>query len=56
MSIIKTFIQVAIKIVDKRRLDSENLAKVYREIQVLKHIKHPHIIKLYQVSVYLLQK
>ncbi|KAI1713213.1 protein kinase domain-containing protein [Ditylenchus destructor] len=41
--------EVAIKIVDKRRLDSENLAKVYREIQVLKHIKHPHIIKLYQV-------
>uniref|UniRef100_A0A915DZD9 Protein kinase domain-containing protein n=1 Tax=Ditylenchus dipsaci TaxID=166011 RepID=A0A915DZD9_9BILA len=41
--------EVAIKIVDKRRLDSENLAKIYREIQVLKHIKHPHIIKLYQV-------
>ncbi|KAI1716935.1 protein kinase domain-containing protein [Ditylenchus destructor] len=41
--------EVAIKIVDKRRLDSENLAKVYREIQVLKHIKHPHIIKLYQL-------
>jgi serine/threonine protein kinase len=41
--------EVAIKIVDKRRLDSENLAKVHREIQVLKMIKHPHIIKLYQV-------
>jgi serine/threonine protein kinase len=40
---------VAIKIVDKRRLDSENLTKVYREIEVLKKIRHPHIIKLYQV-------
>jgi serine/threonine protein kinase len=40
---------VAIKIVDKRRLDAENLTKVYREIEVLKKIRHPHIIKLYQV-------
>jgi hypothetical protein len=41
---------VAIKIVDKRRLDAENLTKVYREIEVLKKIRHPHIIKLYQVN------
>jgi len=40
---------VAIKIVDKRRLDAENLTKIYREIEVLKRIRHPHIIKLYQV-------
>ncbi|KAE9556021.1 hypothetical protein FO519_000767 [Halicephalobus sp. NKZ332] len=40
---------VAIKIVDKRRLDQENLTKIYREIEVLKRIRHPHIIKLYQV-------
>uniref|UniRef100_A0A7E4VJZ0 non-specific serine/threonine protein kinase n=1 Tax=Panagrellus redivivus TaxID=6233 RepID=A0A7E4VJZ0_PANRE len=40
---------VAIKIVDKRRLDEENLTKVYREIEVLKKIRHPNIIKLYQV-------
>lgn len=42
--------KVAIKIVDKRRLDSDNLAKIYREILVLKRIRHPHIIKLYQVG------
>ncbi|KAI6235987.1 Protein kinase domain-containing protein [Aphelenchoides besseyi] len=41
--------EVAIKIIDKRRLDSENLKKMYREIQVLKKIRHPHMIKLYQV-------
>ncbi|KAI6176413.1 Protein kinase domain-containing protein [Aphelenchoides bicaudatus] len=41
--------EVAIKIIDKRRLDPESLKKVYREIQVLKKTKHPHIIKLYQV-------
>ncbi|CAJ0945084.1 unnamed protein product, partial [Mesorhabditis belari] len=41
--------EVAIKIVDKTRLDKENLDKVYREIEVLKRLNHPHIIKLYQV-------
>lgn len=41
--------EVAIKIVDKTRLDKENLAKVYREIDVLKMLNHPNIIKLYQV-------
>ncbi|VDN21948.1 unnamed protein product, partial [Gongylonema pulchrum] len=41
--------EVAIKIVDKTRLDDENLAKVYREIEVLKRLSHPHIIRLYQV-------
>lgn len=41
--------EVAIKIIDKRRLDEENLKKAYREIQMLKKVKHPHLLKLYQV-------
>uniref|UniRef100_A0A914NGJ6 non-specific serine/threonine protein kinase n=1 Tax=Meloidogyne incognita TaxID=6306 RepID=A0A914NGJ6_MELIC len=41
--------EVAIKIVDKRRLDANNLAKIYREIEVLKRLRHPHIVRLYQV-------
>uniref|UniRef100_A0A1I7Z0E2 non-specific serine/threonine protein kinase n=1 Tax=Steinernema glaseri TaxID=37863 RepID=A0A1I7Z0E2_9BILA len=41
--------EVAIKIVNKSRLDSENLAKIYREIDILKRVKHPNIVKLYQV-------
>ena len=41
--------QVAIKIIDKSKLDKVNLEKVYREVQVLKLLDHPHIIKLYQV-------
>ena len=43
------FLQVAIKIIDKSKLDKVNLEKVYREVQVLKLLDHPHIIKLYQV-------
>ncbi|XP_059866236.1 serine/threonine-protein kinase SIK1 isoform X1 [Delphinus delphis] len=41
--------QVAIKIIDKTRLDSSNLEKIYREVQIMKLLSHPHIIKLYQV-------
>lgn len=42
--------QVAIKIIDKTQLDDTNLKKVYREIQIMKLLHHPHIVKLYQVS------
>lgn len=43
--------QVAIKIIDKTQLDAVNLEKIYREVQIMKMLDHPHIIKLYQVSV-----
>jgi len=42
-------LQVAIKIIDKSQLDSANLQKVYREVDIMKQLDHPHIIKLYQV-------
>ncbi|XP_075957170.1 serine/threonine-protein kinase SIK3 homolog isoform X2 [Anarhichas minor] len=41
--------KVAIKIVDKTQLDDENLKKIFREVQIMKLLKHPHIIRLYQV-------
>lgn len=41
--------QVAIKIIDKSQLDPVNLLKVYREVDIMKQLDHPHIIKLYQV-------
>nr|XP_015192845.1 PREDICTED: serine/threonine-protein kinase SIK2 [Lepisosteus oculatus] len=41
--------EVAIKIIDKSQLDSVNLEKIYREVQIMKILDHPHIIKLYQV-------
>ncbi|XP_042199789.1 serine/threonine-protein kinase SIK2 [Callorhinchus milii] len=41
--------QVAIKIIDKSQLDAVNLEKIYREVQIMKLLNHPHIIKLYQV-------
>lgn len=41
--------EVAIKIIDKSQLDAVNLEKVYREVDIMKQLDHPHIIKLYQV-------
>ncbi|CAO2636263.1 Serine/threonine-protein kinase SIK1 [Lemmus lemmus] len=41
-----TKMQVAIKIIDKTGLDSSNLEKFYREVQLMKLLNHPHIIKL----------
>lgn len=43
------WLQVAIKIIDKSQLDAVNLEKIYREVQIMKMLDHPHIIKLYQV-------
>lgn len=42
-------LKVAMKIVDKKRLDAENLSKVEREISILKRLDHPYIVKLYEV-------
>ncbi|KAL0858938.1 hypothetical protein ABMA27_011362 [Loxostege sticticalis] len=42
--------KVAIKIIDKSRLDEDNLKKTFREIAIMKRLRHPHIVRLYQVS------
>ena len=42
--------QVAIKIIDKTRLDAENRKKVAREVEIMKLLDHPNIIRLYQVG------
>ncbi|XP_075462718.1 serine/threonine-protein kinase SIK3 [Ascaphus truei] len=41
--------KVAIKIIDKTKLDDDNLKKIFREVQIMKMLCHPHIIRLYQV-------
>lgn len=44
--------QVAIKIIDKTHLDENNLKKIYREVNIMKLLSHPNIVKLYQVRSY----
>jgi 5'-AMP-activated protein kinase catalytic alpha subunit len=41
--------KVAVKILNKRKIKSLGLFdKIKREIKILKHFTHPHIIKLYE--------
>ncbi|VVC38733.1 Hypothetical protein CINCED_3A004333 [Cinara cedri] len=41
--------KVAIKIIDKTQLNEDNLKKIFREIQIMSKLNHPHIVRLYQV-------
>ena len=43
-------LQVAIKIIDKSRLDPTDHKKLEREIAVMKSLVHPYIIRLYEVN------
>ncbi|KRJ99977.1 uncharacterized protein LOC6531042 isoform X1 [Drosophila yakuba] len=46
---IVTKTKVAIKIIDKTCLNEEYLSKTFREIAILKSLRHPHITRLYEV-------
>lgn len=41
--------QVAIKCISKNRIEKEELALLKREINIMKKLDHPHIIKFYEV-------
>ncbi len=41
--------KVAVKIVDKSDLDEENQRKIFREIEIMRRLSHPSVIRLYQV-------
>jgi len=41
--------EVAIKIIDKTKMDPKKISKMYREVRILKMLHHPNIIKLYEV-------
>lgn len=41
--------KVAIKIVDRSRLDSKNLRMLSREVSTLESVQHPFIIRLFEV-------
>ena len=45
---------VAVKIVEKADLDEENLQKISREVEIMRRLNHPSIIRLFQVSLSLM--
>lgn len=46
---ILTGVEVAIKIVDKSCLNESSIAKLLREVRIMKIMDHPNIVKLYEV-------
>jgi serine/threonine protein kinase len=43
--------KVAIKIIYKAKMDLNALAKVMREVEIMKMFAHPHVVRLYEVMV-----
>uniref|UniRef100_A0A3B5A2I0 non-specific serine/threonine protein kinase n=1 Tax=Stegastes partitus TaxID=144197 RepID=A0A3B5A2I0_9TELE len=41
--------EVAIKIIDKTQLNPTSLQKLFREVSVMKILRHPNIVKLFEV-------
>lgn len=41
--------KVAIKIVDRSRLDTKNLRMLSREVSTLESVQHPYILRLFEV-------
>ena len=45
------FLQVAIKILDKQKIkDQSDLERINREIKILKKLRHPHVVQLFEVA------
>lgn len=44
-------VQVAIKILEKARIkEKKDIERISREIKILKKVRHPNVIQLYEVS------
>jgi 5'-AMP-activated protein kinase catalytic alpha subunit len=42
---------VAVKILEKEKInDQKDVERITREIKILKKVRHPHVIQLYEVS------
>ncbi|KAI9193352.1 serine/threonine-protein kinase MARK1-like protein [Polychytrium aggregatum] len=41
--------KVAVKIIDKGKLDKITAKKLFREVRIMKLLNHPHIVRLYEV-------
>ncbi|KAM3616642.1 uncharacterized protein V6R79_021189 [Siganus canaliculatus] len=41
--------EVAIKIIDKTQLNPTSLQKLFREVRIMKTLKHPNIVRLFEV-------
>ena len=48
--LIHSFTQVAVKILEKEKIkDKKDVERITREIKILKKVRHPNVIQLYEV-------
>lgn len=48
---------MAIKILEKKKItDQSDMDRLSREINILKQLRHPNIVQLYQVNTFLIFK
>ncbi len=41
--------KVAVKVIDKSRLDAATRTQMLQEVQLMKLVQHPHVVRLYEV-------
>lgn len=41
--------KVAVKVIDKTKLDPDSAADLYNEVRCMKLVQHPNIVRLYEV-------
>ncbi len=41
--------QVAVKVIDKSKLDAATRVQMLQEVQLMKLVQHPHVVRLYEV-------
>ena len=42
--------RVAVKVIDKTKLDAISREHLFQEVRCMKLVQHPHIVRLYEVS------
>ena len=41
--------RVAVKVIEKMKLDTVSRAHLYQEVRCMKLVQHPHVVRLYEV-------
>ena len=48
--------KVAVKVIDKQKLDQSTQTQMLQEVKLMKLVQHPNVVRLYEVSINYLQK
>jgi serine/threonine protein kinase len=43
--------KVAVKVIDKQKLDQSTQTQMLQEVKLMKLVQHPNVVRLYEVSI-----